>query len=471
MPTRRVALDDAYLPDQRRRVRRRAPRRGVAEHVPGLDEEQHDALGRLVDDARKGSPCRASRCGTACRPTPTDSTSRDTASSPPTSSGARCGPCSSSTATGRRRPQVIGAIMARVVDAAVRRRIALRFIEADRSPRRDARGPRVSADCSRARPASGHRCPARPRRARGWRATSGGACRRSDDGRWRCSASTATWPSTATTSSADSAASCGSPIPTRARNARARPSASRSWRRRGSALDGLLPPRRDPGVARPGPRPYPSGSEARLKTPVHVTVTGAAGQIGYALVHRIAAGSCSAPDQPVVLRLLEIEPAMASLEGVVMELEDGAHPLLAGIEPTADLKTAFDGTSWALLVGSIPRKAGMERGDLLSVNGGIFKPAGPGHQRPRRERRPRARGRQPLQHQLPHRPLERARRPRRPLVRDDAARREPRQVPARQEGRRAPRRGHQPRDLGQPLGHAVPRLRARAHRRQVRCPR
>src|SRR6201986_5363771 len=112
------------------------------------------------------------------------------------------------------------------------------------------------------------------------------------------------------------------------------------------------------------------------KSPIHVTVTGAAGQIGYALVHRIASGQLLGPDQPVVLRLLEIEPAMAALEGVVMELEDGAHPLLAGIEATSDLKTAFDGTSWALLVGSIPRKAGMERGDLLSVNGGIFKPQG-----------------------------------------------------------------------------------------------
>jgi len=112
------------------------------------------------------------------------------------------------------------------------------------------------------------------------------------------------------------------------------------------------------------------------KSPVHVTVTGAAGQIGYALVHRIASGQLLGQDQPVVLRLLEIEPAMASLEGVVMELEDGAHPLLEGIEATSSLEVAFDGTSWALLVGSIPRKAGMERGDLLSINGGIFKPQG-----------------------------------------------------------------------------------------------
>jgi malate dehydrogenase len=113
-----------------------------------------------------------------------------------------------------------------------------------------------------------------------------------------------------------------------------------------------------------------------MKAPIHVTVTGAAGQIGYALVHRIASGQLLGADQPVVLRLLEIEPAMAALEGTVMELEDGAHPLLDGIEATSDLKHAFDGASWCLLVGSIPRKAGMERGDLLSVNGGIFKPQG-----------------------------------------------------------------------------------------------
>src|SRR5438552_14293660 len=110
--------------------------------------------------------------------------------------------------------------------------------------------------------------------------------------------------------------------------------------------------------------------------PVHVAVTGAAGQIGYAIVFRIASGQLLGPDQPIVLRLLEIEPAMGALEGVVMELEDGAHRLLVGIEPTSDLKHAFEGTSWALLVGSVPRKAGMERRDLLEINGGIFKPQG-----------------------------------------------------------------------------------------------
>ncbi|MDA8309298.1 MAG: malate dehydrogenase [Actinomycetota bacterium] len=112
------------------------------------------------------------------------------------------------------------------------------------------------------------------------------------------------------------------------------------------------------------------------RSPLHVTVTGAAGQIGYSLLFRIASGQLLGEDQPVVLRLLEIEPAMKALEGVVMEVDDCAFPLVSDIVATSDLKTAFDGTSWALLVGSIPRKAGMERGDLLGVNGGIFKPQG-----------------------------------------------------------------------------------------------
>ncbi len=110
--------------------------------------------------------------------------------------------------------------------------------------------------------------------------------------------------------------------------------------------------------------------------PIHVAVTGAAGQICYSLVFRIASGDLLGKDQPVVLHLLEIEPAMKALEGVAMELDDCAFPLLADMELTSDLRVAFEGVSWALLVGSIPRKAGMERKDLLSVNGGIFKPQG-----------------------------------------------------------------------------------------------
>ena len=112
------------------------------------------------------------------------------------------------------------------------------------------------------------------------------------------------------------------------------------------------------------------------KPPIHVTVTGAGGQIGYSILFRIASGQLLGEDQPIVLRLLEIEPAMKVLEGVCMEIDDGAFPLVHDIVATSDLKTAFDGTSWALLVGSVPRKAGMERGDLLSINGGIFKPQG-----------------------------------------------------------------------------------------------
>jgi len=112
------------------------------------------------------------------------------------------------------------------------------------------------------------------------------------------------------------------------------------------------------------------------KSPIHLTITGAAGQLGYSLLFRVASGQMFGPDQPIVLRLLEIEPAMSALEGVVMELEDCAFPLLVGTVPTSELKTAFDGTNWALLVGSIPRKAGMERSDLLSINGGIFGPQG-----------------------------------------------------------------------------------------------
>src|SRR4030081_3273617 len=113
-----------------------------------------------------------------------------------------------------------------------------------------------------------------------------------------------------------------------------------------------------------------------MTPPLHVTVTGAAGQIGYSLLFRIGAGDMLGPDQPVVLRLLGIAPAKKALQGVVMELDDCAFPLLADVVATSDTEEAFDGSDWALLVGSVPRKQGMERGDLLSVNGGIFGPQG-----------------------------------------------------------------------------------------------
>ena len=102
-----------------------------------------------------------------------------------------------------------------------------------------------------------------------------------------------------------------------------------------------------------------------MKTPITVTVTGAAGQIAYSLLFRIASGSMLGPDQPINLRLLEIPPAMNALEGVVMELRDAAFPLLNEIVPTSDPDEAFAGANWCLLVGSVPRKAGMERKDLL----------------------------------------------------------------------------------------------------------
>ncbi len=107
-------------------------------------------------------------------------------------------------------------------------------------------------------------------------------------------------------------------------------------------------------------------------TPVKVAVTGAAGQICYSLLFRIASGALLGPDQPVELRLLEITPALKALEGVVMELDDCAFPLLSGIEIGDDATKVFDGTNIALLVGARPRTAGMERGDLLSANGAIF---------------------------------------------------------------------------------------------------
>jgi malate dehydrogenase len=110
--------------------------------------------------------------------------------------------------------------------------------------------------------------------------------------------------------------------------------------------------------------------------PVHVTVTGAAGQIGYALLFRIASGQLLGPDTPVRLRLLEVPQAVKAAEGVALELDDCAFPLLAGIDIHDDATAAFDGANVALLVGARPRTAGMERGDLLTANGGIFGPQG-----------------------------------------------------------------------------------------------
>lgn len=108
------------------------------------------------------------------------------------------------------------------------------------------------------------------------------------------------------------------------------------------------------------------------KAPIRVAVTGAAGQIGYALLFRIASGAMFGPDQPVALNLIEIEPGMNALKGVCMELDDCAFPLLTEIVQTSDLAEGFKDVNWALLVGSVPRKKGMERSELLSINGKIF---------------------------------------------------------------------------------------------------
>jgi len=108
------------------------------------------------------------------------------------------------------------------------------------------------------------------------------------------------------------------------------------------------------------------------KAPIRIAVTGAAGQIGYALLFRIASGSMFGPDQPVALNLVEIPPAMDALEGVCMELDDCAFPLLKDVVATSDLDEGFKDVNWALLVGSVPRKQGMERNDLLGINGKIF---------------------------------------------------------------------------------------------------
>jgi len=113
-----------------------------------------------------------------------------------------------------------------------------------------------------------------------------------------------------------------------------------------------------------------------MTSPIRVAVTGAAGNIGYALLFRIANGDLFGPDQPVILQMLEITPAMNALEGVAMELDDCAFPLLQDMVLTDDANSAFDNTNWALLVGARPRGKGMERKDLLQANGGIFKPTG-----------------------------------------------------------------------------------------------
>jgi malate dehydrogenase len=136
------------------------------------------------------------------------------------------------------------------------------------------------------------------------------------------------------------------------------------WRRRGSVLSAA--------TRCPDEEEAMESRDPRALRPVHVAVTGAAGQVGYALLYRIASGQLLGPDTPIVLRLMDIEPVLPALRGVAMELDDCAFPLLSDVVLTSSFDEVFDGASWALLVGAIPRKQGMERGDLLAVNGASF---------------------------------------------------------------------------------------------------
>ena len=144
------------------------------------------------------------------------------------------------------------------------------------------------------------------------------------------------------------------------------------------------------------------------KPAARVAITGAAGQIGYQLAFRIASGQMLGPDQPVILQLLEIPPALGALNGVAMELDDCAFPTLHGVVATADAETAFRGADYALLVGARPRGPGMERGDLLLANAEIFSAQGRALDASAERRREGASGRQSRQHQRADRKRERS---------------------------------------------------------------
>ena len=204
------------------------------------------------------------------------------------------------------------------------------------------------------------------------------------------------------------------------------------------------------------------------KKPVRVAVTGAAGQIGYALLFRIASGEMLGKDQPVILQLLEIpdEKAQKALKGVMMELDDCAFPLLAGMEAHSDPMTAFKDADYALLVGSRPRGPGMERADLLADNGADLHRAGQGAGQGGLPQRQGAGGRQPRQHQCLHRDEERARPAAQELHRHAPPGPQPRRQPARGQDRHAGRRHREAHRVGQPLAHDVRRLPLRHHQRQ-----
>jgi hypothetical protein len=188
------------------------------------------------------------------------------------------------------------------------------------------------------------------------------------------------------------------------------------------------------------------------KAPIRVAVTGAAGQIGYALLPRIASGQMFGPDQPVILNLLEIpnDKVMAALKGVAMELEDCAFPLLRDILLTSDPTLGFRDVNWALMVGAKPRGPGMERNDLLKDNGAIFVAQGQGHRRARGQGRARRGGRQSVQHQRLDLHASCARSAARALQRHDATRPEPHAGAARAARQGGGERRQELADLGQP---------------------
>ena len=205
-----------------------------------------------------------------------------------------------------------------------------------------------------------------------------------------------------------------------------------------------------------------------MSEPARVAVTGAAGQIGYSLLFRIASGAMLGPDQPVILQLLEITPALKALEGVAMELDDCAFPLLADVVRTDDPEVAFGDVDYALLVGAMPRKAGMERSDLLSANGGIFRPQGKAlNDGAKRDVKVLVVG-NPANTNALIAQSQRARPRPQALHRHDPPRPQPGRVAAGGQARRAGHRRHPHGHLGQPLDDAVPQPVPLPGRRQER---
>ncbi len=194
--------------------------------------------------------------------------------------------------------------------------------------------------------------------------------------------------------------------------------------------------------------------------PVRVAVTGAAGQIAYSLLFKLANGSMLGQGQPLVLQLLEIPEALNALKGVVMELQDCAFPLLAGVTVSSDPVEAFGDAEIALLVGARPRAKGMERRDLLEANGAIFTVQGKALAGQCKARRTCSRGGQPCQHKLSDRCSQRRARldasSPRAVCGNDPARPQPGGRASSRSGRGASGLGDERGDLGQPLGHAVP---------------